>query len=43
MARAKQLLVPVTEDEIKKHKEGGGYINYIGHHRVEKDTSNTTP
>jgi hypothetical protein len=34
-------LVPVTEDEIKKHEEDVGDINYIGHHGVEKDTSTT--
>ena len=38
-----KTLVPVTEDEIKKHEEDGGHINYIGHHGVEKDTSITTP
>ena len=39
----RKTLVPVTDDEIKKYKEGGGYINYIGRHGVEKDTSTTTP
>ena len=34
----RKTLVPDTEDEIKKHKEDGGHINYIGH-CVEKDTS----
>ena len=33
-------MVPVG---TRKHKEIGGYINYICHHGVEKDISTTTP
>jgi hypothetical protein len=36
-------LVSVSEEEIRPHMEDGGFINYIGHHGVEKDTSTTTP
>ena len=39
----RHTLVPVSEEEIKIHKDEGGLINYIGHHGVEKDTSVTTP
>ena len=35
-------LVPVSMDEIKEHVENGGYINYIGHNKVERDTSSTS-
>ena len=38
----RKTLVPVTENEIKKHEEDGGHVNYIGHQGVEKDTSTTT-
>ena len=37
------VLEQVSLDEIEKYKENGGYVNYIGHHGVRKDTSNTTP
>lgn len=37
------MLVPVSEEEIRLHREEGGIINYIGHHGVQKDTSITTP
>ena len=37
------VLVPVTKQQIQEYKEQGGYINYIGHHGVEKETSTTTP
>ena len=39
----RRTLVPVSEEEIKIHKDEGGLINYISHHGVEKDTSVTTP
>ena len=39
----RHALVPVSEGEIRIHKEEGGIINYIGHHGVEKDSSTTTP
>ena len=39
----RRTLVPVSEEEIKMHKDEGGLINYIGHHGVEKDNSVTTP
>ena len=39
----RRALVPVSEDEIKSHKEEVGLINYIGHPGVEKDSSTTTP
>jgi hypothetical protein len=32
-----------VEKRTSKHKEDGGYINYISHHGVEKDTYTTTP
>ena len=35
-------LVPISEEEIRMHKVDGGIINYIGQHRVKKDTSTTT-
>ena len=39
----RQTLVPVSKEEISQHKEDGGFINYIGHPGVDKDTSTTTP
>ena len=39
----RKTLVPISGDEIRQHKEDGGFINYICHHGVEKDTSTTTP
>ena len=37
------VLVPVTKQQIQEYKEQGGYINYIGHQEVEKETSTATP
>ena len=37
------VLVPITKQQIQEYKEQGGYINYIGHHGVEKESSTTTP
>ena len=39
----RSVLVPVSDKDIQAWKEQGGYINYIGHHGVEKDASTTTP
>ena len=39
----RHTLVPVSDKEIRQHKEEGKLINYILHHRVEKDSSTTTP
>ena len=37
------VLVPVTKQEIQDYKDDGGFVNYVGHHGVEKETSTTTP
>ena len=36
-------MVPVTDEELKKHKEAGGVVNYTEHHPVFKETSLSTP
>ena len=38
----RHTLVPVSDKEIRQHKEEGGLINYILHHWVENDGSTTT-
>ena len=39
----REALVRVDQKELKEYVANGGYIHFIGHHGVMKDTSTTTP